>query len=56
MVVIFKERRSAEKPVFIDTLRSCDNRGKGRKVTELGLESCNEWEPRRIVKDGVEDL
>ena len=51
--MVLKERRGAEKSVFIGTLRSCDDSGEGRKVTELGLETCNEWEPGRVVKDSI---
>lgn len=51
--MVLKERCGAEESVFIGTLRSCDDLGEGRKVAELGLETCNKWEPRRVVKDSI---
>ena len=56
MIVIFEERPSTEESVFIGTLGGRDDASKAREVTKVGLEPRNEQEPRRIVKNGIEDV
>lgn len=53
--MIFEECPGTEKSVFIGTLSGRDDTGQGREVTELGLESCDEREPRGVVENGIEN-